>query len=122
MDVSAAYPVQAALITRRRAAGGKLAGRKIGLTPPVVQKQLGVGQPDFGTLLDDMAIANGDIAPMSRLIQPKVGGEIAFWLRADLNARIDQCTVRASGGLFVVSDTVIPLADFPRTINPGWIS
>lgn len=142
-DVSAAYQVQTALITRRLAAGGTRVGRKIGLTSPVVQKQLGVGQPDFGTLLDDMAIANGGIAPMSRLIQPKVEGEIAFWLRADLDARIDQDTVRAaiggasaaieivdsrisewdisiadtvadnaSSGLFVVSDTVIPLADF----------
>ena len=50
-DVAAAYAVQE--INTRRWLGGEerqLSGRKIGLTSKAVQKQLGVGQPDYGML------------------------------------------------------------------------
>ena len=95
-DVAAAYLVQSALIARRIDGGAARIGRKIGLTSPVVQAQLGVHQPDFGVLLDDMAVPNDGTVPAGQLLQPKVEGEIAFRLGADLTGDIDAAAVRAA--------------------------
>lgn len=83
-DVAAAYAVAEQLTRERIAAGAKVVGRKIGLTSPAVQRQLGVDQPDFGVLFDDMAFRSADVIPMQRLLQPKVEAEIAFVLAKDL--------------------------------------
>src|SRR5690606_9477274 len=47
-DVAAAYEVQQIGTRRWLGEGRRLVGRKIGLTSVVVQKQLGVDQPDYG--------------------------------------------------------------------------
>ncbi|MDP9093434.1 MAG: fumarylacetoacetate hydrolase family protein [Actinomycetota bacterium] len=95
-DVATAYRVQSALIARRLQRGATRVGRKIGLTSPAVQAQLGVHQPDFGVLLDDMVVPDGGTVPLGRLLQPKVEGEIAFRLGADLTGDINGVTVRAA--------------------------
>ena len=89
-DIDAAYRVQSAVIARRLAGGATRIGRKIGLTSLAVQQQLGVDQPDFGVLLDDMVVPDGGLVAMSRLLQPKVEGELAFRLRADLDGAARQ--------------------------------
>ncbi|MGN9842621.1 2-keto-4-pentenoate hydratase [Nonomuraea sp. H19] len=96
-DVAAAYEVQRRLTERRLAAGAVVAGRKIGLTSPAVQRQLGVDQPDFGVLFDDMDVSG--TVPAGLLLQPKAEAEIAFVLAADLDAEhLDLATVRAAVG------------------------
>jgi 2-keto-4-pentenoate hydratase len=84
-DVAAAYAVQARVIGARLAAGARVVGRKIGLTSDAVQQQLGVDQPDFGVLLDDMAYTDGATIPYSRLMQPRIEAEVALVLGRDLD-------------------------------------
>lgn len=83
-DVAMAYAVQTRLIAPRLKAGATRVGRKIGLTSPAVQKQLGVDRPDFGVLLDDMDVSDLDVVPIERLLQPRIEAEIAFVLKHEL--------------------------------------
>jgi 2-keto-4-pentenoate hydratase len=84
-DVAAAYRVQDLIAQQRLAAGARVVGRKIGLTAPAVQAQLGVDQPDSGVLFDDMRVAGDEPVPAGLLLQPKIEAEVAFVLRADLD-------------------------------------
>ena len=84
-SLDAAYAVQEINTGRQLAAGQRLVGRKIGLTSLAVQKQLGVDQPDYGMLFDDMAIPDGWEIRREKLIQPKVEAEVAFVLERDLD-------------------------------------
>jgi 2-keto-4-pentenoate hydratase len=84
-DVALAYEVQNVLTAARKAAGARVAGRKVGLTSSAVQRQLGVDQPDFGVLFDDMLVPVGGEIDSSRLIAPKAEAEIAFLLSADMD-------------------------------------
>ncbi|HEX4193896.1 MAG TPA: 2-keto-4-pentenoate hydratase, partial [Stellaceae bacterium] len=76
-DVASAYAVQEINTKYWLGRGRKLVGRKIGLTAVAVQKQLGVDQPDFGLLFDDMLVAESHAIPAAALMQPKVEAEIA---------------------------------------------
>ncbi|KAA1379940.1 2-keto-4-pentenoate hydratase [Aeromicrobium fastidiosum] len=117
-DIPAAYAVQDELTLRRTARGAKVVGRKIGLTSAAVQQQLGVDQPDFGVLFDDMAYADGADVPAGILLQPKVEAEVAFVLAKDLDgdlslARVRDAVDHAVAALEIVDSRV---ADWDITI------
>jgi 2-keto-4-pentenoate hydratase len=79
-----AYAIQDAWLRRKLADGGRLAGRKVGLTNRAMQQQLGVDEPDFGFLLQAMLVPSGSSLVRAELLQPRVEPEIAFWLASDL--------------------------------------
>lgn len=84
VDVDGAYAVQTINTRFWEDQGRRIVGRKAGLTAKTVQMQLGVDQPDFGVLFDDMEVADGGKLDPARAIQPKAEAEIAFVLGKDL--------------------------------------
>ncbi len=120
-----AYAIQAALIARRRAAGRRRIGWKIGLTSRAMQDALKITTPDSGILMDDMLFASGATVPAGRFIQPRVEAEIAFVMRSDLGgAEVDRAQVEAATAAVCPSleilDTRILRAD-PATGRPRTI-
>lgn len=84
LDIASAYAIQQHNTNVRLDRGQRIVGRKIGLTSQAVQAQLGVNQPDYGALFDDMSYGNGEPIPWAKLHQPKAEAEIAFVLGQDL--------------------------------------
>jgi len=84
LDMAGAYAVQTINTRYWESQGRRIVGRKAGLTAKAVQMQLGVDQPDFGVLFDDMRIADGGRLDPGACLQPKAEAEIAFVLGTDL--------------------------------------
>ncbi|MFE0750356.1 2-keto-4-pentenoate hydratase [Gordonia sp. NPDC058843] len=93
-DIDAAYEVQQRNVSAAEEAGRKITGRKIGLTSPAVQRQLGVDQPDFGVLYADMDVSSSTEIPINRLLQPKVEAEVAFVLARSITEPVTAETAR----------------------------
>ncbi len=114
-DVDLAYAVQLQLAAARLAGGARVVGRKIGLTSPAVQRQLGVDQPDFGFLFEDMDVSSCAQVPSERLLQPKAEAEIAFVLGDDLDqGPLDVGQVRAA------VDHVVAAIEIVDSRVAGW--
>jgi 2-keto-4-pentenoate hydratase len=82
--VEEAYKIQLVNMERELKEGRKIVGKKIGLTSRGMQKMLGISEPDYGFLFDDMVEDGDSPIRLSGLIQPKVEAEIAFILGDDL--------------------------------------
>ncbi len=79
-----AYAIQGINIERRVAGGERVIGRKVGLTSRPMQQMLGVDEPDFGVLTNEMFVEDGDLIPIGKLVQPRVEAELAFVMEKDL--------------------------------------
>ena len=84
LSVDDAYAVQSHNVERRVAAGAVVCGHKVGLTSSASQELLGVHEPTFGALLDDMFVEEYDEVRLDALVQPRVEAEIAFVMANDL--------------------------------------
>lgn len=114
-DITAAYAIQAAWVAGQVAAGHAMIGRKIGLTSPAVQAQLGVDQPDFGALLATMDCPPGEPVDFGRLLQPRIEAEVAFFLVGDLN-RPDI----GPGDVLAATGAVAPALEIVDSRIAGW--
>ena len=84
LTVKEAYYIQLENINKKLEEGQKIVGKKIGLTSVAMQNLLGVGEPDYGHLLDTMVVESGGKISIEDVLQPKVEAEIAFILKKDL--------------------------------------
>jgi 2-keto-4-pentenoate hydratase len=115
MSIDEAYQVQKRNTIRKLAAGGRLVGHKIGLTSPVVQRQLGVDQPDFGDLMADMACTSGAEISMEELIEPKAEAEICLVLKRDLDK-----TIHTVADIIAAVDYVLPAIEVVDSRINDW--
>jgi 2-keto-4-pentenoate hydratase len=86
-DVNTAYAIQTYWTNMRLERGEKIVGRKIGLTSKAIQTQLGVNEPDYGTLWQSSfyPATNGKVnVPASDFLQPRIEGEVAFLIGKSL--------------------------------------
>lgn len=85
ITVDDAYAIQLLQIRDRIGAGATIKGYKVGLTSAAMQQQLGVREPDFGHLLDDMFCSESTPIPVTGYLQPRAEPETAFVLGRDLS-------------------------------------
>ena len=83
LTVEDAYEIQLMNVKRYLYEGKSITGKKIGLTSKPMQELLGITEPDYGHLYEDMDKKDG-IIYMDDVIAPKAEGEIAFVLKEDL--------------------------------------
>ncbi|MFF4253700.1 2-keto-4-pentenoate hydratase [Streptomyces sp. NPDC001663] len=84
LDLADAYAVQQDNVARRLADGATVVGHKVGLTSAAMQQLLGVREPDFGHLLDDMVHRDGGVVLAAHYCRPRIEPEICFRLARPL--------------------------------------
>ena len=86
-DVKTAYAIQTHWTNMRLERGEKIVGRKIGLTSKAIQQQLGVNEPDYGSLWQSSFYEAKDSKvniSASDFLQPRIEGEVAFLIGKSL--------------------------------------
>jgi 2-oxo-hept-3-ene-1,7-dioate hydratase len=91
MHIDDSYAIQREWMRIELAAGRRVIGHKIGLTSRAMQQASQIDEPDYGTLLDDMLIADGATLSAARYLVPRLEVEFAFVLARPL--RGPNCTL-----------------------------
>lgn len=84
IDVVDAYEIQLINIRQRVAEGAKVIGHKVGLSSKAMQRMMNVDEPDYGHLLDDMAVHEDTPVKSADYLYPRVEVEVGFILADDL--------------------------------------
>lgn len=84
LNIMDAYKIQLAITEKKIQKGRSIIGKKVGLTSRAMQKMLGVDEPDYGHLLNDMKCVDGEKIRIHEFLSPKVEAEIGFVLKEDL--------------------------------------
>jgi len=103
MTIADAYAVQREWVAMQLAAGRRMKGHKIGLTSRAMQTSVGIDEPDYGVLLDDMFFGDGTEVPFDRFTEPRIEVELAFVLGKRLQG--PHCTQL---DVLVATDYVVP--------------
>jgi 2-keto-4-pentenoate hydratase len=84
MDVVDAYEIQLINIRQRVSEGARVLGHKVGLSSLAMQQMMGVDEPDYGHLLDDMQVFEDTPVKAGKYLYPRVEVEVGFILAEDL--------------------------------------
>jgi 2-keto-4-pentenoate hydratase len=84
IDVVDAYEIQLINIRQRVAEGARVLGHKVGLSSKAMQQMMGVDEPDYGHLLDEMQVFEDTPVKAGRYLYPRVEVEVGFILADDL--------------------------------------
>jgi 2-keto-4-pentenoate hydratase len=84
LTVEQAYRVQLGLLARWEARGERLAGWKVGLTAPVIQKQFGMHEPVMGFLLESGHGESGAAFEHGQLMEPGFENELCLTIGTPL--------------------------------------
>jgi 2-keto-4-pentenoate hydratase len=110
-----AYRIQQAQVAAWVADGAVVKGHKVGLASLAIQRQMGVHQPDFGTLTQEMFHAEHLPIPAGTFMQPRVEPEIAFVL----GRRLEGPGVTVADAARAV-DHVLPALEFVDSRISDW--
>jgi 2-keto-4-pentenoate hydratase len=110
LAIDEAYAIQLGLIERRRAAGERQIGWKVGLTAPAIQQQFGFHEPVFGCVLETKP--SGHVFAPGELIAPGFENELCMRLRVDLSGTVSLADARAA------IDVVYPSLEIIETRGP----
>jgi 2-keto-4-pentenoate hydratase len=110
LTIDQSYRVQLGLIERRRAAGERQIGWKVGLTAPAIQRQFGFHEPVFGCVLDSKP--SGHVFAPTELITPGFENELCMRLCVDLSGPIGLDEARTA------IDVVYPSLEIIETRGP----
>src|SRR6516225_8673674 len=84
IDVVDAYEIQLINIRQRVAEGARVVGHKVGLSSLAMQQMMGVDEPDYGHLLNEMQVFEDTPVKAANYLYPRVEVEVGFILAADL--------------------------------------
>ncbi len=84
IDVVDSYEIQLTNIRQRVAEGARVVGHKVGLSSKAMQQMMGVDEPDYGHLLDEMEVFEDKPVQAGRYLYPRVEVEVGFVLAEDL--------------------------------------
>src|SRR6202011_1750009 len=84
IDVVDAYEIQLINIRQRVAEGARVVGHKVGLSSLAMQQMMGVDEPDYGHLLDEMQVFEDTPVNADKYLYPRVEVEVGVVLAEDL--------------------------------------
>jgi len=115
IDVVDAYEIQLINIRQRVAEGARVLGHKVGLSSKVMQQMMGVDEPDYGHLLDEMQVFEHTPVKADRYLYPRVEVEVGFILGADLPGA--DCT---EDDVVAATEALVPSIELIDTRIKDW--
>ena len=91
LTIEDAYAIQRSWTQLQLGQGRVIKGHKIGLTSKAMQSAVGITEPDYGVLFEDMFYADAGDIPFDRFQAPRIEVELAFILKTPLKG--PGCTI-----------------------------
>ncbi|MCV7078943.1 2-keto-4-pentenoate hydratase [Mycobacterium szulgai] len=115
IDVVDAYEIQLINIRQRVAEGARVLGHKVGLSSKAMQQMMGVDEPDYGHLLDEMQVFEDTPVKAANYLYPRVEVEVAFILAGDLPGA--DCTEE---DVLAATEALVPSIELIDTRITDW--
>ena len=115
IDVVDAYEIQLINIHQRVAEGARVVGHKVGLSSKAMQQMMGVDEPDYGHLLDEMQVFEDTPVKADRYLYPRVEVEVGFILAHDLPGA--NCT---ENHVVAATEALVPSIELIDTRITDW--